>query len=121
MWGVERVSESLWEDGVLCGGGWKVGALATGAYVQAQGDYYLCPLAQTQLPAQELEQYLQPVWSGEQPLVAVQRAKSEGEDEVIAQGFEQTMVCSGEVAGQEGARTTPAGVVGCGRTAVGVP
>ena len=60
----------------------------------------MCPLAQTQPPPQELDRYLQPVWSGEQPLVAVQRAKSEEEDEVIAQGFEQTLVRSSEVAGQ---------------------
>src|SRR5947209_13494679 len=75
-------------------------ALATRAYVHGQGDYYLCPLAQKQLRAQELERYLQPVWRGEQPLVAVQRAKAEEEDEVIAEGFEQTVVCSSEVAGQ---------------------
>jgi transposase len=97
---IQQVSQSLPEHGVLYVGDCKMAALATRAYVQAQGDYYLCPLAQTQLPAQALEQYLQPVWSGEQPVLAVQRANSEGEDEVIAQGFEQTMVCSGEVAGQ---------------------
>src|SRR6266536_467997 len=97
---IQQVSQSMPEHGVLYVGDCKMAALATRAYVQAQGDYYLCPLAQTQLPAQELERYLQPVWGGEQPLVAVQRAKSEEEDEVIAQGFEQTVVCSGEVVGQ---------------------
>ena len=97
---IQQVSQSMPEHGVLYVGDCKMAALATRAYVQAQGDYYLCPLAQTQLPAQELERYLQPVWSDEQPLVAVQRAKSEEEDEVIAQGFEQTVVCNGEVAGQ---------------------
>ena len=97
---IQQVSHSLPEHGVLYVGDCKMAALATRAYVQAQGDYYLCPVAQTQLPAEELEQYLQPVWSGEQSLVTVQRAKAEGEDEVIAQGFEQTVVCNGEVAGR---------------------
>ena len=97
---IQQVSQSVPEHGLLYVGDCKMAALATRAYVHAQGDYYLCPLAQKQLPAQELDRYLQPVWSGEQPLVAVPRAKAEEEDELIAQGFEQSVVCSGEVAGQ---------------------
>ncbi len=97
---IQQVSQSLPEHGVLYVGDCKMAALSTRAYVQAQGDYYLCPLAQTQLPPQELDRYLQPVWSGEQPLVAVHRAKTEEEDELLAQGFEQSVVCRGEVAGQ---------------------
>jgi transposase len=97
---IQQVSQSLPEHGVLYVGDCKMAALSTRAYVQAQGDYYVCPLAQTQLPAQELDRYLQPVWSGEQQVIAVHRAKTEEEDEVIAQGFEQSVVCSGEVAGQ---------------------
>lgn len=60
----------------------------------------MCPLAQTQLSAQELDHYLQPVWSGKQPLITVHRAKTEEEDEVVAEGFEQSVMCSGEVVGQ---------------------
>src|SRR3989440_2807505 len=97
---IQQVSQSLPEHGVLYVGDCKMAALSTRAYVQAQGDYYLCPLAQTQLPAQELDRYLQPVWSGEQQVIAVHRAKTEEEDEVIAEGFEQNVMCSGEVAGQ---------------------
>jgi hypothetical protein len=78
----------------------KMAALATRASVQAQEGYSLYPLAQIRLPAEELGQYLQPVWNSEQPLVAVQRARSKGEGGVIAQGCEQTMVCNGEVADQ---------------------
>src|SRR5205807_6332530 len=87
---IEQVSASLHEHGLLYVGDCKMAALSTRAYVQAQGDYYLCPLAQTHLPAQELDRYLQPVWSGEQQVIAVHRAKTEEEDEVIAQGFEQS-------------------------------
>lgn len=97
---IQQVSQSLPEHGVLSVGDCKMAALSTRAYVQAQGDYYLCPLAQTQLPAQELDRYLQPVWDGEQQVIAVHRAKTEEEDEVIAEGFEQTVVCSATVAGQ---------------------
>lgn len=97
---IKQVSQSLPEHGVLYVGDCKMAALSTRAYVQAQGDYYLCPLAQTQVPAEELDRYLQPVWSGKQPLIAVHRARTQEQDEVIAQGFEQTVQCSGEVAGQ---------------------
>src|SRR5258708_38534784 len=80
---IQQVSQRLPEHGVLYVGDCKMAAMATRAYVQAQGDYYLCPVAQTQLPAEELEQYLQPVSSGEQSLVTVQRAKAEGGEELV--------------------------------------
>ena len=97
---IQQVSQSLPQHGVLYVGDCKMAALSTRAYVHAQGDYYLCPLAQTQLSTQELDRYLQPVWSGEQALVAVHRAKTGEEDELIAEGFEQSVKCSSEVAGQ---------------------
>jgi len=97
---IKQVSQSLPEHGVLYVGDCKMAALSTRAYVQAQGDYYLCPLAQTQMSALELDRYLQPVWSDKQPVIPVHRAKTEEEDEVIAEGFEQSVMCSGEVAGQ---------------------
>src|SRR3989442_1642549 len=97
---IKQVSQSLQGHGVLYVGDCKMAALATRAYVQAQGDYYLCPLANTQLSEQELDAYLQPVWSGERRLEAVHRITAEGEEELIAQGYEQTVVLSGEVEGQ---------------------
>src|SRR5258708_8872784 len=48
----------------------------------------------------ELDAYLQPVWNGERPLLAVHRATDEGEDEVIAEGYEQGIELSSEVQGQ---------------------
>src|SRR5258708_29049974 len=77
-----------------------MGAVSTRVYVQAQGDYDLWPLANTQLPDSELDAYLQPVWNGERPLLAVHRATAEGEDEVIAEGYEQGIELSSEVQGQ---------------------
>ncbi len=97
---IKQVSQSLQEHGVLYVGDCKMAALSTRAYVQAQGDYYLCPLANTQLSEQELDASLQPVWSGERRLEAVHRITAEGEEELIAQGYEQTVELSGEVEGQ---------------------
>jgi len=97
---IKQVSQSLPGHGVLYVGDCKMAALSTRAYVQAQGDYYLCPLANTQLPDSELDAYLQPVWNGDRPLLAVHRVTAEGEDKVIAQGYEQSVVLSSEVEGQ---------------------
>jgi transposase len=83
---IKQVSQSLQGHGVLSVGDCKMAALSTRAYVQAQGDYYLCPLANTQLSDQELDAYLQPIWSGERSLMAVHRATGEGQDELIAEG-----------------------------------
>ncbi len=95
---IKQVSQRMPGHGMLYVGDCKMAALSTRAYVQAQGDYYLCPLANTQLPDSELDGYLQPVWSGERPLVAVYCAT--GEDELRASGYEQTVVLSGAVEGQ---------------------
>ena len=97
---IKQVSQSLPGHGVLYVGDCKMAALSTRAYVQAQGDYYLCPLANTQMPDAELDAYLQPVWNGNRPLLAVHRVTAEGEDEVIAQGYEQCIELSSEVEGQ---------------------
>jgi hypothetical protein len=59
-------------------------ALATRASVKAGGDFYLCPLSQSQLPPEELEAYLGPVWDGQQELFAIYRQKGDGEQESIA-------------------------------------
>src|SRR6266705_2127731 len=97
---IKQVSQSVQEHGVLYVGDCKMAALSTRAYVQAQGDYYLCPLANTQIPDAELDAYLQPVWNGACPLLAVPRATAEGQDEVIAEGYEQGNELSSEVEGQ---------------------
>ena len=97
---IKQVSQSLEEHGVLYVGDCKMAALSTRAYVQAQADYYLCPLATAQVPEQELDGYLQPVWRGELPLMTVQRTNAAGEDELLAEGFEQSVVLTDVVEGQ---------------------
>ncbi len=97
---IKQVSQSLPGHGVLYVGDCKMAALSTRAYVQAQGDYYLCPLTNTQVPDSELDAYLQPVWNGDRPLLAVHRVTAEGEDKVIAEGYEQGIELSSDVQGQ---------------------
>jgi transposase len=75
---IEQVSHSLNEHGLLYVGDCKMAALETRAFVQAQQDYYLCPLASKQLPEAVLAAYLRPVWAGIQPLTTVTREREAG-------------------------------------------
>lgn len=74
--------------------------MPTRAYIQANGDFYLCPLANTQMPESVLEEYLQPIWAGEQALRPVYRENEEGKPELIAEGYEQTVALTEQVKGQ---------------------
>ena len=63
-------------------------ALATRAFVAAGGDFYLCPLAETQLSRAERRELLRPVWDGTQALAQVWRpGLKEQPDELVAEGF----------------------------------
>lgn len=97
---VEQVRESLGRRGLLYIGDCKMGALGTRAFVQVGGDFYLCPLSQTQLPSQELEAYLTPVWEGKQELTVIYRQRADGERERIAGGFERVEILMAEVEGK---------------------
>jgi transposase len=97
---IQQVSQSLEEQGLLYIGDCKMAALETRGFVQAQGDYYLCPLAKIQMPDEELEKLLRPVWAGEQPLTAVYRNDKDGQPERIVEGYEVTVSLTCTVGGK---------------------
>jgi transposase len=97
---ITRVREGLGRRGLLYVGDCKMGALETRAFLQAGGDYYLCPLSEVQLPPAVLAGYLAPVWTGEQALSVIHRAQPGGPPEQIAEGFERLEPVTAEVAGQ---------------------
>ncbi|MBM4463732.1 MAG: IS1634 family transposase [Chloroflexi bacterium] len=97
---ISQVRESLRRRGLLYIGDCKMAALATRTFVQAGDDFYLCPLPQTQLPSEELEGHLAPVWEGKQALTDVYRQKEGGEKERIAEGFERLETLTAEVDGE---------------------
>ena len=97
---IQQVSQSLDEHGMLYVGDCKMAALRTRAFVQAQNDYYLCPLSETQLPDAVLEAYLRPVWQGEQLTTAIYRNNAAGEREKLAEGYEQNVSVTHEVNGK---------------------
>ncbi len=86
--------------GMVYVGDCKMGALATRAFLQAGGDYYLCPLSEVQMPPEALEAYLTPVWQEEQALTPVFREQENGGREQVAEGFERRETLTAEVEGQ---------------------
>src|SRR5437763_14513668 len=63
-------------------------ALATRAFVAAGGDYYLCPLSESQLSRAERRALLQAAWGGTQALQPVWRpGPNRQPDELVAEGL----------------------------------
>ena len=96
---IARVRERVGRCGLLYVGDGKMGALETRAYIQAGGDGYLCPLAETQLPPAELAGYLAPLATGQQPLTRITRLTATGTRQHLADGYERLERLSAEVAG----------------------
>jgi transposase len=97
---IAQVSQSLNAHGLLYVGDCKMAALDTRAYLEAQQDYYLCPLSAKQMPEEVLDEYLKPVWADEQALTGVWREREAGKPQQIAQGYERRVTLSREVAGR---------------------
>jgi len=96
---ITRVRSSMERRGLLYVGDCKMGALATRAFLQAGGDYYLCPLSEIHLPPRVLESYLEPVSRGQQPLTRITRLTATGKRQHIADGYERPEPLTAEVAG----------------------
>jgi transposase len=88
---IEQVRKSLDMTGLLYVGDSKMAAQATRAYVQGQGDYYLCPLSKKQLAEATLAEYLAPVWAQAVVPVPLVREAATGERQEIAVGFERSV------------------------------
>jgi transposase len=85
---IQAVQQSLGSGGRTYVGDCKMAALATRAFVAAGGDFYLCPLSETQLSRAQRRELLQPVFAGTQALQPVWRPGPKGQaDELVAEGF----------------------------------
>src|SRR5688500_7167905 len=85
---IRSVQQALGVGGRTYVGDCKMAALATRAFVAAGGDFYLCPLADTQLSRAQRRELLRPVWDGTQALQPVWRPGPAGQpDERVAEGF----------------------------------
>jgi transposase len=97
---IQQVQESLDEHGLLYVGDCKMAAIETRTFIQAHQDYYLCPLSKKQMPDEVLVGYLEPVWSGERMTTPIYREDESGQPQQIAEGYEQSLELTGDVAGQ---------------------
>jgi transposase len=76
-------------------------ALSTRAYLAHSHDYYLGPLSETQVSAEQRQALLQPVWQGRQVLARVYRPSEEGQsEELVAEGFSFDVPLTAQVDGQ---------------------
>jgi transposase len=99
---IRAVQQSLGVGGRTYVGDCKMAALATRAFVAAGGDFYLCPLSESQLSRAQRQQLLQPVWEGTQALQPVWRPGPEGQPgELVAEGFAVDVTLTAAVGGQE--------------------
>jgi transposase len=100
---IQRVQATVSRRGLTYVGDCKMAARQTRATIAASGDYYLCPLSSTQLPAAELAELLAPVWRGEQPLRPIYRPADQTrlQRQQIAEGYEYTAELRGQVEAQD--------------------
>jgi transposase len=99
---IRAVRQSLGVGGRTYVGDCKMAALATRAFVAAEGDFYLCPLSENQLSRAERRALLQAVWEGTQALQSVWRPGPEGQpDELVAEGFAVDVALTATVEAQE--------------------
>ncbi len=98
---IGQVRKGLGKRGLLYVGDSKLMSLGNRAYIQAGGDYYLGPFSKVEIPDEDMDIHLRPVWSGEQALTPVYRTNTEGEEEEIAEGFEREERMTATVNGEE--------------------
>jgi transposase len=99
---IQKIHRSFGQGGRTFVGDCKMAALATRAYLANSNDFYLCPLSEKQLPAEQRLERLEPVWQGRQPLQPVYRpaAGPAAKPELIAEGFSFDQTVQAEVNGK---------------------
>lgn len=93
---IQQVRQTLSQSGLLYVGDSKMASVKTRCFLQATGDYYLCPLGGTQIKAEELQTYLEPVEQGTVELQEIHYDYADGHSALIAKGYEQTQTRTGE-------------------------
>lgn len=85
---IDRVHQGLAKAGLLYVGDCKMAAEKTRAHIQAQGDFYLCPLSALHVPPATLAQNVEAYLATGSPLIQVVRESEAGQPKCIAQGYE---------------------------------
>lgn len=97
---IARVRAGLQQNGLLYVGDCKMAALPTRASIQAQGDYYLCPLSAVQLSPAQIQREVEAQQAQGAHVVQVERVDEQGKISCLAQGYETVEQLSVQVDGQ---------------------
>ena len=92
---IQAVRQSLQQDGLLYIGDVKMAAIDTRTTVQAQDDYYLCPLSEVQVPRHKMLEWIAPALTDPSLLIQIERAQADGERVQIADAFERQVEQTG--------------------------
>jgi transposase len=99
---IQKVQRAFGKGGKTFVGDCKAAALGTRAYLASTQDYYLCPLPDKQVSAEQRRALLQPVWTGQQQLQQVYRPAEDGQaEELVAEGFSLDVPLQAQVNGQQ--------------------
>jgi transposase len=99
---ITKVQQAFAKPGKTFAMDCKGTSLATRAYLASSNDYYLGPLSETVVSAEQRRALLQPVWTGQQKLQQVyRRAEDDEEEELVAEGFSFDVALQAEVAGKQ--------------------
>ncbi|HLY24895.1 MAG TPA: IS1634 family transposase, partial [Aggregatilineales bacterium] len=85
---IDRVHQGLGRAGLLYVGDCKMAAEKTRAHIQAQGDFYLCPLSALHVPPAALAQNVEAYLEAGSPLMQAVREDEAGQPKCLAQGYE---------------------------------
>lgn len=85
---IDRVRQGLERAGLLYVGDCKMAAEKTRAHLQAQGDFYLCPLSALHVPPATVAQNVEAYLATGSPLIQVVREGEADQPKCIAQGYE---------------------------------
>lgn len=92
---IQQVRQALSQSGLLYVGDSKMASLATRCFLQTTGGDYLCPLGGTQIKAEAMQTYLDPVEQGAVELQEIHYNSADGHSTLIARGDEQIQTKSG--------------------------
>jgi len=97
---LQRLLSVLTQAGLLFVGDCKLSALATRAFIQAQGHHYLTPLALVGDTTAQMRDWVQAAVKGTQTLKPIPVVDAEGQALPLVQGYETRRPCTAQVDGQ---------------------
>ena len=97
---IARMLTILNKSGLLFVGDCKLSAVGTRAYLQAQDQFYLSPLALVGETTTEMEGWIEAALEGQQRLTDIYLRDERDQPALLGQGYETSRLCSAQVDGQ---------------------